>query len=345
MGNDGRRVMQGGAFAMDTDGGIHPWVAEHSSRVRFSVTMAISDWGLARETAQAAEELGFDAIWLPDHPLMGWDSWTALAGLAEVTHRVRLGTMVTCAGFRNPVLLARIVADVDRHSGGRVVLGLGSGDTPWEWEQMGLRFTRAERTAMLDEVLQIVPALLRGEEVPFEGRMFQVRGACLRPPAAQQPRVALVVAGGGPRTLRLAAQYADGSNLAAASWAGGAYTADDARAKLRMLDECLEAAGRTAESMLRTTEIGLFFGDSDAEAAALREGVERDPALAPLLHFLEGIPSFGTPEQAVDRIRGLVAAGFQYITCAALDPRTLPRLAEEVIRPFQESRAQAGAGL
>jgi alkanesulfonate monooxygenase SsuD/methylene tetrahydromethanopterin reductase-like flavin-dependent oxidoreductase (luciferase family) len=329
---------------MDTSSGIHPWVAENSRRVGFSVLMAIDDWGRARETAQVAEELGFDAVWLPDHPLMGWDSWTALAGLAEVTRRVRLGTQVTCAGFRNPVLLARIVADVDRHSGGRVVLGLGSGDTPWEWEQMGLRFAPAERTEMLAEVLQIVPALLRGEEVRFEGRMFQIRGARLRPAAAQQPHVPIVVAGGARRTLRLAAQYADASNLAAASWAGGAYTADDARAKLRVLDEHVEAAGRSAESILRTTEIGLFLADSDAEAAALREGAERDPALAPLLNFLQGIPSFGTPERAVDRIRGLVAAGFHYITCAALDPRMLPRLAEEVVRPFQEGRERAAAG-
>src|ERR1700694_2009374 len=138
---------------------VHPWVAENSRRVGFGIsTNAMSDWSAIRELAQAAEALGFDALWLPDHPLLGWDSWTMLAGIAEATKRIRLGTMVSCVYYRNPAVLARIVADVDRISGGRVVLGIGSGDMPWEFQQLGMEFPPpARRAAALEEALHVIP--------------------------------------------------------------------------------------------------------------------------------------------------------------------------------------------
>lgn len=121
---------------------VHPWVAlEGGRRTRFGVTLGNpGDWSQARDIAQAAEALGFDSIWVTDHPLMGSDGWTYIAALATVTKTVRLGTMVSCAYYRNPVLLARVVADVDRISGGWFVLGIGSGDMPWEFRQMGIDF-------------------------------------------------------------------------------------------------------------------------------------------------------------------------------------------------------------
>src|ERR1700682_1202402 len=191
---------------------VHPWVAAQAGRTGFGIQMAPSfDWAKAKEIAQGAEQLGFDSLWMPDHPMIGWDSWTMLAGLAEATKRIRLGTMVSCVYYRNPVQLARAVADVDRISGGRVVLGIGSGDMPWEFEQMGLAYPPpGERAAVLEEALQVVPALLRGEEVHFAGDHFRVQGAVLRPPAVQQPYVPVLVAGGGAKTtLRLTARYAD----------------------------------------------------------------------------------------------------------------------------------------
>src|SRR4051794_41289159 len=92
--------------------------------------------------ARAAEESGFDSIWLGDHMLYRgdrgergpWDAWTTLAALAAVTERVRLGPLVACAGFHRPGQLARMAAAVDEISGGRFVLGIGSG-----WEQKGVR--------------------------------------------------------------------------------------------------------------------------------------------------------------------------------------------------------------
>lgn len=255
---------------------VHSWVAEATAGPRFGFSMGVlPDWGEMVALVQAAEAVGFDGVFLPDHPLMGWDSWTCLGALAQATSRVRLGMLVTCAHYRNPVVLARAVADVDRISGGRVVLGLGSGDLPFEFQQMGLAYpSPRQRAAVLEEVLKVVPALLRGDRVEFTGEMVTVAGANLRPPAPQRPHVPILIAGGGERTiLPPVAEYADASNLAAASWAGCAFSAAEAGRKLGVLSALCEGAGRPSESVLRTYQIGFFLADTREAAAAMRGGL------------------------------------------------------------------------
>jgi alkanesulfonate monooxygenase SsuD/methylene tetrahydromethanopterin reductase-like flavin-dependent oxidoreductase (luciferase family) len=321
---------------------VHPWVAGHAGRIGFGIQMAPSfDWAKAKEIAEAAEQLGFDSLWLPDHPLIGWDSWTMLAGLAEATKRIRLGTMVSCVYYRQPVQLARVVADVDRISGGRVVLGIGSGDMPWEFEQMGLTYPpQAERAAVLEEALKVVPALLRGEEVRFAGDHFRVQGAQLRPPAVQQPYVPVLVAGGGAKTtLRLTALYADANNIGAASWAGGAFTPDDAQAKFEVLKQRCDEAGRPFDAILRTTQVGFFLADSEAEAAVMRDAVMNDPVRGRMMTFLERIPMFCTPSQAVEHLKGLRRAGFQHFIVGGSETRSIERFASQVMRPLLDGAA------
>src|SRR5260370_26117817 len=154
---------------MATTTTVHPWVSAHAGRIGFGIQLAPNaDWPTAREVAPAGEQLGFGTLGVRDHRGLGNDSWTRLAGLAEVTKRIRLGTMVSCVYYRNPVQLARTVADVDRMSGGRVVLGIGSGDLPWEFEQMGLTFPPpAERAAALEAAPHVEPPLLLGVATPF----------------------------------------------------------------------------------------------------------------------------------------------------------------------------------
>ncbi|HEU0028110.1 MAG TPA: LLM class flavin-dependent oxidoreductase [Ktedonobacterales bacterium] len=216
----------------------HPWVESGRQSIRFGVVGGPrGDWPALRDFAQMAEELGFDSFWRPDHPMLVPDCWTSLAALATSTRRLRLGSLVSCVFYRNPVLLARMVADVDRISQGRVVLGLGAGDVAAEFEAMGLAYPPiSERHAALAEALQIVPRLLRGETVEYRGDHCRVRVATLQPPAAQQPHVPVLIGGGGERTtLRLAAQYADASSLGAGAWGGGAVTEADVRRKYAVL--------------------------------------------------------------------------------------------------------------
>jgi alkanesulfonate monooxygenase SsuD/methylene tetrahydromethanopterin reductase-like flavin-dependent oxidoreductase (luciferase family) len=316
----------------------HPWAAEGTRRVRFGVITAVpSDWAATRDIAQTVEALGFDALFLPNHPLIaGSAAWTTLAALAEATRTIRLGTLVSCVYYWNPVVLARAVADVDCISGGRAVLGVGSGNSQHEFRQLGLAYPPTkERQAALEDALRILRPLLRGEEATYQGAHFQATRAALRPPPAQQPHVPILVAGGGARTtLRFVAQYADASNLAAASWAGGAFTPDDARRKFEILRQHCVAVGRPYESVLRTTTLALRLAET---RAAAREKLERIPP-GLLAHF-ERLPLAGTPADAVTHIRGLVETGFQYIILGAawVDAETLRLAAEQVIPAVVDS--------
>ncbi len=139
----------------------------------------------------------------------------------------------------------------------------------------------------------------------------------------------LLVAGGGERTtLRFVARYADASNIGAASWAGNAFTPEDARHKFEVLRGHCEEAGRPYETVLRTGLLGMFLSES---AEALRTKMEHVPPQ--ILGFFEQLPVIGTPEEAVPRVRAMLGAGFQYVIFIVLpfDKESLQLLAERVL--------------
>jgi alkanesulfonate monooxygenase SsuD/methylene tetrahydromethanopterin reductase-like flavin-dependent oxidoreductase (luciferase family) len=309
---------------------VHPWVAEGARRVRVGVIASgLGDWAAARDCAQAVEGLGFDSLWTGDHPAFDSAGWPTLGALAQATRTLRLGTLVSCVAYWNPVVLATLAADVDRLSGGRFLLGLGSGDLPSEFAQLGLAWPPGPaRQAALEDALRIVRPLLRGEAVTYRGEHFRAQGVPPRP-LAQRPYLPLLVAGGGERTtLRFAARYADASNLGAASWAGGAFTLDDARRKLAVLRLRCAEAGRPAEAVLPTVVLGLFLGASPEAARAKLDGFP--PALRA---FAERLPVVGAPEEVVAGLRALVGAGFRYLICLvpATDTEALELLARRVV--------------
>ena len=318
---------------MTSEPAVHPWAAEAATRVRFGIeTAPYVPWDVLRAFAQAVDDLGFDSLWIPDHPMaVGSATWTTLAALATATTGVRLGPLVACVPYTaSPAILARAAADVDLLSGGRAVLGLGSGDMPREFGQMGLPWRPvAERQAILAEALQIVRPLLRGEMVTFTGAHFQVEGAVLTPPPVQQPFVPLLVAGGGEKTtLRFAARYADASNLGAVSWAGGAFTPDDVQHKLTVLDAHLGEAGRPSEAVLRSGLLAAFLAE-DAAMARTKFG-----HLPPeMVGFFEQLPVVGTAEDALPRVRAMLDAGMRYVIFIVMpgDEETLRLLAEQVL--------------
>jgi alkanesulfonate monooxygenase SsuD/methylene tetrahydromethanopterin reductase-like flavin-dependent oxidoreductase (luciferase family) len=319
-------------MAIAIDSPVHPWVAEGADRVRFGVeTTVLPDWEPTRDFVQMVEGLGFDSVWLPDHPMVtGSATWTSLTAVAMATSTIRLGPLVACSAYWNPVALARAAADIDRLSGGRFVLGMGSGDMPGEFGQMGLPWqTARERQARLAESLRIVKPLLRGEAVTFDGQWFQANGAVLTPPPVQQPYVPILVAGGGERTtLRFVAEYADASSLGAVSWAGGAFTPEDTQRKFDVLQRHCEEIERPHDAILRTGLLSVFLSDSAATLAAKMASVP--PHILP---FFEQLPIIGTPEEAVPRVQALLDAGFQYVIFIVLpfDMESLQLLAERVL--------------
>jgi alkanesulfonate monooxygenase SsuD/methylene tetrahydromethanopterin reductase-like flavin-dependent oxidoreductase (luciferase family) len=144
---------------------VHPWVSNGIQQIRFGIGAAAQSWPEMHDLAQMAEGLGFDSFWRVDHPMLGHDGWTTLAALAAVTWTIRLGTHVSCVAYRNPVLLARMAADIDAISNGRLVLGLGSGDMPREFQQLGLAYPPIQqRQAALEEAIRIIrPRLAWGD--------------------------------------------------------------------------------------------------------------------------------------------------------------------------------------
>jgi probable F420-dependent oxidoreductase len=167
--------------------------------------------------ARAAEDVGFDSIWLGDHllyrgdgrPERGpWDAWTMLAGLAAVTERVRLGPLVACLAFHAPGLLARAAAAVDEISRGRLVLGVGAGWNRTEFDAFGLPFD--QRVERFEEAFAIVRRLLAGERVTLGGRYSRVEDAVLLPAPARRPT--LMIGSTGPRILEIALPHVDAWN-------------------------------------------------------------------------------------------------------------------------------------
>jgi probable F420-dependent oxidoreductase len=174
-------------------------------------------WPEVRGIAMAAEECGFDSVWLGDHLLYRgggrperapWDVWTQLAALAAVTSRVRLGPLVAATAFHAPGILARSAASVDEVSGGRLVLGIGSGWNETEFRAFGFPFDGL--VSRFAESFEVVRRLIAGERVTFSGTFVSVEDAVLLPRPAR--RVPLMIGANGKRMLSIALPHADAWN-------------------------------------------------------------------------------------------------------------------------------------
>jgi probable F420-dependent oxidoreductase len=219
-----------------------------------------------RAVAQQAEADGFDSIWLPDHflyrkpgePTRGvWEAWTMLAALAEATQRVEIGTLVLCNSFRNPAILAKMATTADEVSHGRLILGIGAGWNEPEYQAFGLPFDH--RVDRFEEAVQILKPLLRERHVDFSGKYYQARN-CDNAPAGPRPEgPPLLVGSGGPRMLRLTAQYAD-------LWNTGYMGKPETMAEpLARIEAACREVGRDPATLGVTALIGVWFPDLQAE--------------------------------------------------------------------------------
>ena len=219
--------------------------------------------------AKAAEEVGFDSIWVGDHylyrgddrPERGpWEAWTLLAGLASITERVRLGPLVACLNFHNPAVLAKTVATVDELSGGRLVVALGAGWNRTEFDAFGLPFDH--RASRFEEGFGIVRRLLDGERVTFEGRFQHARDAVLLPRPARRPP--LMVGSTGTRVLAATLPHVDVWNTWY-DWYGN--TAEGFGEKIREIDDACERVGRDPATLERSACVLVRLGDSEERPA------------------------------------------------------------------------------
>jgi F420-dependent oxidoreductase-like protein len=232
------------------------------------------------ESARAAERAGFTAIFRGDHLLSVdgkersvTEGYLTLAGLARETRRIRFGMLVSPVTFRSPALLMRMVATLDEMSEGRIELGLGAGWYEAEHDAIGIPLPSVrERFDRLEEQLAIVRGLWSGKPFTFEGRYHQLRDATLPARWVQTPPPLLVGGQGKPRTIALAARYADELNLDQLEPPG-------CREALDRLDVALDAIGRPRDAVIRSNAASWLPGDLDAQreriAAFEAAGVQR----------------------------------------------------------------------
>jgi probable F420-dependent oxidoreductase len=294
------------------------------------------------EAALHAERLGFDSVWVSDHFFLslarygGGDElqgtlepMTTLAGIAAVTERVRLGTLVACAPFRHPAVLVKQATAIDLISGGRMELGIGAGWYRDEFEAFGYGFgDTGERFALLEETLRVLDMLFREGPADYEGERFALHDAYNHPAPAQSPRPPLWLgAKGGQRSLRLAARYADGWNTVW-RWELGAYA------------DRVEVARRSCEELERDpATLRLSLGLATLIGADDRDLARRFEAL-PSAGDLEGFARdslTGTPERILERVAAFESLGveelianFSSVPFAVADP-SMPELFAETV--------------
>ena len=221
-------------------------------------------WAYLESDAMAAETVGLDSIWLADH-LLGttgaespvFEAWTALAYVAGITERVRLGHLVNCVSFRNVGLMAKMASTLDHASGGRLELGLGAGWHEPEYTSFGYAFgTRGERRRFFEEYLDALIALFSGEPVDMDGEYITLDQAVCNPPPLQDPYPPIVVGTGGAMMRAITGAKAD-------VWNCPAGLIPDLDAAKRVVDE---AAG---DRQVRTTlQIPVAVGRNREEADA-----------------------------------------------------------------------------
>jgi alkanesulfonate monooxygenase len=282
------------------------------------------------ELARLAERLGFDAFFRSDHyrsfpgpaDRPTTDAWTVLAGIARETTTIRIGTLVSPVTFRHPGSFAKVVTTVDEMSGGRVEVGVGAGWNDDEHSQHGLAFPEIrERADLMEDELAILHGLWEEPDGwSFEGHQISVASASFNPKPVQRPHPPIIIGGeGSPRSLRLAARYADEYNMSSA------FPDQCVDAFARLDVEC-RAIGREPLTVRRSVMAGLLMG---ADKSELERRVRDQIAMVGAAGadakgwFEERRPRWiaGTPDQARVMVSHFAAAGVERIMLQDMLPR------------------------
>jgi probable F420-dependent oxidoreductase len=261
------------------------------------------------EKARRIEELGYDALTVPDHLTDLIAPMPAVITAAEATKHLRVGTNVLNNDLRHPILVAREAATVDLLMDGRLQLGLGAGSIRSEYDQAGLDFdpggTRVERLA---EAVTIIKGLLKGEQVTFSGRHYRVTGHTIAPLPVQKPHPPILIGGNGMRLLALAAREADIVGLSGLTFRqGGAIPPDQSGWRVSGIDERIrrirEIAGDERYARLELNALVQRVVVTDDRSRAAAELTSRWSRLTPDEILESPYVLIGTVEQMVEDIQ------------------------------------------
>jgi alkanesulfonate monooxygenase SsuD/methylene tetrahydromethanopterin reductase-like flavin-dependent oxidoreductase (luciferase family) len=256
------------------------------------------------EMAQTVEAVGLDAVWLADHFLFRppvapegdeyglWEAWTAAAALAQATSKIQIGLLVTCLGWRNPGIVARMTETIEDISNGRFILGVGAGWHEPEYDAYGFPFDH--RASRFEDSITILDGLLRTGRSTHDGKFFSTVDAISQPrgPRAEAGGPPILVGTGGERMLRLTATYADAWNTV---WHSDP---EATREPLAKLDAACADVGRDPKTIVRTAGGNIqLSGYTGSRTNCI----------------------VGTHEQIAERLSGFRDLGFSHFV-AGIDP-------------------------
>jgi F420-dependent oxidoreductase-like protein len=272
--------------------------------------------------AAAADRSGFDTVMVMDHffqlPLLGapdqamLEAYTLLGALSQHTSTARLSTLVTGNTYRNPALLAKIITTLDVVSGGRAMLGIGAGWFELEHDSLGFEFgTFTDRFERLEEAIQIIVPMLKGERPTFAGKWYSVADAINEP--LPLGRIPLLIGGAGERkTLRLVAQYADESNLTS--------PLDEVPRKLDALAAHCERLGRDRSSISVSLQRIACIAPTQEQALAEMKtfmaprGMDLDDEATRAL--VGQMVTWGDPDTVGESLAAALTSGVDGFTCS-----------------------------
>ncbi len=290
-----------------------------------------------RDRVLLAEKLGYDSAFCVDHmwqrgmpEVDHLEAWTTLSALAPVTSKIRLGALVLCNSYRNPALLAKMASTLDHISGGRVVLGIGSGWMDEEYRGYGYPFpSTLERIEQLDEALDVVKRLFSEKCADFQGKYYTLDKAYNQPAPVQKPHPPILIGGGGEKhMLRVVARHAD-------IWNCPNNHSPHFDKRLAALERHCDDRGRDIAEIEISEQSFIVVGTDEAD---FKKKWEMANAFLGGAFDLENTAFRGTPEQVVEQLQKRVAQGVTFFTFLSGDfhaPETLQLISEEVLPAFR----------
>ncbi len=309
---------------------------------RFGVQIAKLPPATWQADAQRIEAMGFDTIFLPDHFSTQWDPTTALAGIAAVTDRIKVGALVYDVDYRHPVVFAKAAATLHLMSGGRHEFGIGAGWMESDYVEAGLPYDRPGiRISRLEEALEIITAMWTRERSSFEGEHYRTKEIAQAAELGDLGRPPILIGGGGPRLLRLAGRYADivGINPKMVDGRVTAETPADSspervREKIRWVREGAEAAGRDPDE-IEFNSLSFVTAIAD-DVSGLRESLAKSSGMT--VEQVADCPLFltGSAQEIRERLlRQREETGISYLVVQGGDESVLENFAKEILQPLK----------
>lgn len=308
---------------------------------RFGVQISKLPASTWQKDARRIEELGFDTLFLPDHFSTQWEPATALAGLAAVTEKLKVGSLVFDVDYRHPVIFAKAAATLQVMSGGRHEFGIGAGWMETDYIEAGMTYDRPGiRISRLAEALEIITSMWTKERTTFSGEHYSTKEIAQATELGDLAPPKILIGGGGPRLLRLAGRYADivGINPKLTEGKITAETPADStlermREKIGWVREGAEKAGRDPDE-IEFNSLSFVTAISD-DVSGLREVLAKNSGLS--VEEVAECPLFltGSAAEIRERLeRQREEIGISYLVIQGGDPIALENFAKEIIQPL-----------